>query len=116
MTGPPRSGTFTADDALTRLPGPRGERFVGVFRHGSLEIEYYAPRERDPQQPHSRDELYVVVSGRAVFQHDGRRTTVGPGDCLFVAAGVEHRFESFDDDFGAWVFFYGPEGGEAAGS
>jgi len=29
-----------------------------------------------------------------------------------VAAGVTHRFEEFSDDFGAWVMFYGPEGGE----
>jgi hypothetical protein len=27
---------------------------------------------------------------------------------------VEHRFENFSDDFGTWVFFYGPEGGEGA--
>jgi hypothetical protein len=32
---------------------------------------------------------------------------------LFAAAGVAHRFENFTDDFAVWVFFYGPEGGEA---
>ncbi len=31
---------------------------------------------------------------------------------LFVAAGAEHRFEDFTQDFAAWVVFYGPEGGE----
>jgi hypothetical protein len=25
---------------------------------------------------------------------------------------VPHRFENFTDDFGTWVIFYGPEGGE----
>ena len=30
----------------------------------------------------------------------------------FVAAGVVHRFEEFTEDFGVWVMFYGPEGGE----
>lgn len=35
-----------------------------------------------------------------------------PGNLLFVAAGAEHRFEDFTGDFGAWVMFYGPEGGE----
>ena len=99
-------------DALPRLPGPAGERFVGVFKHGSLEVEYYAPRGEDFQTPHTRDELYVVVTGRGDFVHDGERTRFGPGDCMFVAAGVEHRFENFSDDFGTWVFFYGPEGGE----
>jgi hypothetical protein len=29
-----------------------------------------------------------------------------------VPAGVEHRFEEFSGDFGTWVIFYGPEGGE----
>jgi hypothetical protein len=32
---------------------------------------------------------------------------------LFVAAREEHRFVEFTDDFATWVFFYGPEGGEA---
>ncbi len=30
----------------------------------------------------------------------------------FVAAGVEHRFSKFSEDFSTWVFFYGPQGGE----
>jgi mannose-6-phosphate isomerase-like protein (cupin superfamily) len=114
-TSSERSAHLSAADALARLPTPAGERFVTLFRHGTLEVEFYAPRGHDPQSPHHRDELYVVVSGRGEFAHDGRRTTFGPGDCLFVAAGVEHRFERFSDDFGAWVFFYGPEGGEVAG-
>jgi hypothetical protein len=33
---------------------------------------------------------------------------------MFVAAGVEHRFEDFTDDLAVWVMFYGPEGGEPA--
>jgi hypothetical protein len=32
-----------------------------------------------------------------------------------VAAGVQHRFEEFSDDFATWVIFYGPEGGEQGG-
>jgi mannose-6-phosphate isomerase-like protein (cupin superfamily) len=115
MTEAVKSAHLQAADAVVLLPGPGGERFVGVFRHGSLEVQYYAPRGRDPQTPHKRDELYVVVSGYGEFVHDGRRSTFGPGDCFFVAAGVEHRFERFSDDFGAWVFFYGPDGGEKIG-
>jgi mannose-6-phosphate isomerase-like protein (cupin superfamily) len=107
-----RSAHLTPADALARLPGPAGERFAALLRHGSLEVELYAPRGRDPQSPHRRDELYVVVSGYGEFVHAGRRSSFGPGDCLFVAAGVEHRFESFSDDFATWVFFYGPDGGE----
>jgi mannose-6-phosphate isomerase-like protein (cupin superfamily) len=48
-----------------------------------------------------------------VFLNGGRRQPFGPGEVLFAPAGVEHRFEDFTDDFVTWVFFYGPEGGEA---
>jgi hypothetical protein len=26
---------------------------------------------------------------------------------------MEHRFENFSDDLSVWVFFFGPQGGEA---
>ena len=106
------SARLTAADLLEKIPTPNGKRFVGAFRHGTLEVELYAPRGSDPQTPHSRDEVYVVVSGRGEFVHGDQREPFGPGDCLFVAAGVTHRFEHFSDDVVTWVFFYGPEAGE----
>ena len=99
-------------EALDRLPGPQGERSVAAFEHGSLIVKLYAPRETDPQTPHSQDEVYVVAQGSGEFVCGGTRQTLGPNEVLFVAAGVEHRFENFSDDFAVWVFFYGPEGGE----
>ena len=100
-------------DGLDRLPAPDGKRFANLFNHGTLAVEYYAPRGIDPQQPHTRDELYVVTHGSGTFFCDGERTPIEPGDFLFVPAGVEHRFENFTEDFGVWVVFYGREGGEA---
>lgn len=103
---------FTVAEGLTRIPGPKGERFAVLFERGTLSVEVYAPRGRDPQQPHTRDELYVVVTGSGTFVRAGDRYRFGPGDCLFVAAGEVHRFEDFTDDLVVWVMFYGPEGGE----
>lgn len=103
---------ITLDAALDRLPGPQGERSVGLFEHGSLVVKLYAPRGHDPQTPHSRDEVYVVARGSGEFVCAGTRQAFGPNDLLFAAAGVEHRFENFSDDFAVWVMFYGPEGGE----
>ena len=108
-----RGRRFTLDDGLRRLPTPEGERFVALFAHGSLRVEVYAPRGLDAQQPHDRDEVYVVGAGAGVFFCDGARERFGPGDFLFVPAGVAHRFEDFTDDLAVWVLFYGPEGGEA---
>jgi mannose-6-phosphate isomerase-like protein (cupin superfamily) len=99
-------------EALDRLPGPQGERSVALFEHGSLVVKLYAPRGNDPQTPHSRDEIYVVAQGSGEFVCGGTRSSFGPNDLLFAAAGVEHRFENFSDDFAVWVMFYGPEGGE----
>ena len=106
---------LTPADGLARLPGPKGERFVELFRHGTLSVELYAPRGRDPQQPHTRDEVYAVVQGKGQFRNGDVRHPFGPGDVLFVPAGVVHRFEEFTDDLVVWVFFYGPEGGEGSG-
>ena len=103
---------LTLHEALAKLPGPKGERFVSLFRHGTLEVELYAPRGRDPQTPHTRDEVYVVISGSGWFVNGGTREPFAPGDFLFVPAGVEHRFEDFTEDLAVWVMFYGPEGGE----
>lgn len=100
-------------DALEKLPSPGGDRFAKVLEHGTLEVEIYAPRGTDPQKPHTRDELYVVMSGSGEFRNGSILDRFGPGDVLFVPAFAEHRFENFTDDLVVWVMFYGPEGGEA---
>ena len=101
-------------DALARLPTPEGKRFVAMFEHGTLLVELYAPRGADPQKPHTRDEVYVVIQGRGQFRNGPSVAAFHPGDVLFVPARVTHRFEDFTDDLVVWVIFYGPEGGEAA--
>jgi len=93
-------------------PPQEGRSSSLLFEHGTLELRYYAPRGVDPQTPHARDELYVVASGSGWFVRAQERVPFEPGDALFVAAGVDHHFEDFTDDFGTWVVFYGPEGGE----
>jgi mannose-6-phosphate isomerase-like protein (cupin superfamily) len=103
---------ITLAEALDRLPGPQDEVSVSVFEHGSLVVKLYTPRGNDDQTPHSRDEIYVVARGGGEFVCGGARQPFVPHDVLFAAAGVEHRFENFSDDFAVWVFFYGPEGGE----
>jgi mannose-6-phosphate isomerase-like protein (cupin superfamily) len=106
-------GYLKAFSGLDQLTGPDGARSIELFRHGTLTVNLYAPRGSDPQTPHSQDEIYVIVSGTGRFRRGAEETSFGPGDVLFVPAGEEHRFLQFTDDFATWVFFYGPEGGEA---
>jgi mannose-6-phosphate isomerase-like protein (cupin superfamily) len=70
------------------------------------------PVAPNKQAPHEQDEIYVIMEGRGVLFHDGKRDTFEPGDVMFVAAGTEHHFEDFTDDLAVWVVFYGPTGGE----
>ena len=86
--------------------------FKTLFEHGTLTVEVYKPEKVDLQQPHTRDEVYIIISGSGEFLNDGKLTTFSQGDFLFVPAGIEHRFENFTDDFSTWVIFYGPKGGE----
>ena len=102
---------LTIGNALQYLEGGEG-LFKEVFSHGSLSVEIYRPEGVDLQEPHSRDELYVVASGSGFFVNGDSRDAFEQGEVLFVPAGVEHRFEDFTEDFSTWVFFYGPEGGE----
>jgi mannose-6-phosphate isomerase-like protein (cupin superfamily) len=112
--------TLHPEDGLARLPGPptaiypQGARSVAMLRHGSLEVRLFHPKDRDLQQPHTRDELYVVVAGAGRFDNGGVVLPCKAGDAIFVPAQREHRFVEFSSDFVAWVMFYGPEGGEPA--
>ena len=96
------------------LPIPKGQRSVEVLSYGTMVVKYYAPRGTDEQTPHTRDELYVVAQGSGTFINGDAQHPFSAGDVLFVRAGVPHRFETFTEDFGTWVIFYGPEGGEGS--
>ncbi len=93
-------------EALSQLDRSNGTLFAKVMGHGSMSVEIYRPVKTDLQTPHQQDEIYVIISGSGEFLNDGKRTTFAPGDVLFVAEGIEHRFENFTDDFVTWVIFF----------
>jgi mannose-6-phosphate isomerase-like protein (cupin superfamily) len=97
--------------ALRRLETIYGVRSVTLFEQCGIQVKMYAPRGRDSQKPHTRDELYVVARGSGVFFDGASRRRFQTGDVIFAPAGIQHRFEDFTDDFAVWVVFYGPEGG-----
>ncbi len=104
-------GHHNVSDALRQV-SQQESPFLELFKHGTLSLEMYKPEKVDLQEPHSRDEVYIITGGSGGFVHEGVRKEVAVGDFLFVPAGDEHRFVEFTDDFSTWVIFYGPEGGE----
>jgi len=98
--------------ALDLLRNSGSEQSATLLELGSLTVRFYAPQRVDRQQPHTRDEVYVVARGSATFRCCGKDILVEQGDVLTVPAHQEHQFVNFTPDFATWFFFYGPEGGE----
>ena len=112
MTKATDAKRLTPDQMKSHIPGPDGERFHIGLERGELQVELYVPQNEDLQQPHSRDECYVVICGSGQFQMGDDIVPFEAGDFLFVPAGMTHRFLDFGDNLEAWVIFYGPEGGD----
>lgn len=51
----------------------------------------------DLQSPHTEDELYIVMSGKATALVGGETRRIVAGSVIFVAAGVEHRFLDIEE-------------------
>ena len=71
----------------------------------SLTVARWPAGSVDDQQPHTEDEVYYVVAGRAQLTVNGEPTPVESGSVAFVAAGVEHRFIEITEDLEVLVFW-----------
>ena len=111
------NGKSTHSRPGTRRSGGRSAHRCSFARTASAWL--FAGQGLQARDGRSADAAHA---GRGVRRHRRHRTvrerrrstSVPAGEALFVPAGVEHRFEDFTPDFATWVFFYGPEGGEAA--
>src|SRR5262245_3874208 len=68
-----------------------------VHRSPGMEVGVYvlvAP-EPDRQQPHDRDEVYVVLDGRGTLEIEGEQMDLKVGQAAFVPAGADHRFVGY---------------------
>jgi mannose-6-phosphate isomerase-like protein (cupin superfamily) len=59
----------------------------------------------DLQSPHTEDEVYYVVSGKAQIKVADKNRTVQAGSIVYVAKNVEHRFYSIEEELTVIVFF-----------
>ena len=89
-----------------------GQRWREFLRVPSLSLGLYRLKagQPDEQQPHTEDEVYFVLRGKAVFRAAGREQAVAPGTILFVERAAEHRFVDITEDLTMLVFFAPPEG------
>lgn len=88
---------FAVSSVVERLRAAGGGYEI-VHESTGLELGVYvlvAP-EPDRQQPHSDDEIYVVLEGTGVLEVEGENVPVKVGDAVFVEAGKEHRFTAYE--------------------
>jgi mannose-6-phosphate isomerase-like protein (cupin superfamily) len=93
-------------DVLARLTA--SDRLFDEFiRSHDLSVGLYRLEAgaKDPQSPHTEDEVYYVVSGQARIHVGEEKRTVGPGSVVFVAADVIHRFVDITEDLVVLVIF-----------
>ncbi|ANE49589.1 cupin domain-containing protein [Flavisolibacter tropicus] len=101
-------------EAISQLKQDQEHPFTVLLQHGTLQVEYFVPRDIDMQTAHEQDELYIISSGYSDFYRNGETIKCQKGDVLFVPARMEHRFKNASNDFATWVIFYGKKGGEAS--
>ena len=89
--------------------------WVEHLRVDALSLGTYSIRGGgvDEQDPHTEDEVYVVLAGEGHFEAGGQRLPVGPGSVLYVPALEEHRFVDVTEDLTVVVVFAPAEGSQA---
>jgi len=97
---------FTVNDLIDQH-GQQKKLYLEVLRVPALSAGLYILPAGgvDPQLPHTEDEIYYIVSGRASILVGSENQEVAAGSLVFVAANVEHRFHTISEDLTVLVFF-----------
>ena len=104
---------------LGELTGKRkqsGKLYLEFLKVPDLSVGVYelTAGGTDPQSPHTEDEVYYVVRGRATIRVADDDHAVQAGSVVYVAKNVEHRFHSIEEDLTVLVFFAPAEYSNAA--
>src|SRR5690242_20412590 len=97
---------FTVEDLRAKRQSLK-KSYYEFLRSDSLSMGVYELPAGgiDPQQPHTEDEIYYVLAGRAQIRVGKEDRPVGPGSIISVRAGIEHRFHDIVENLSVLVFF-----------
>jgi mannose-6-phosphate isomerase-like protein (cupin superfamily) len=101
---------------VTELENQQGDVAYREFlrRDGmSLGLYRLPVGNTDHQHPHGADEVYVVISGRAVLKVEDRSIEVSTGSVVSVDRGAYHHFTDIIEDLTLLVMFAPPTTPEA---
>ena len=86
----------------------KGDRLYHEFvRTHDLSVGLYVlpAGGTDPQGPHTEDEVYHVVAGRARITVGSEDRAVQAGSVVFVGADVAHHFHAIEEELVVLVIF-----------
>ena len=95
---------------LTGLEAQRaaaGRPYLEFLRVPALSVGLYTLEAGavDGQSPHTEDEVYVVMAGRARITVGDEVRAVAPGSTVYVAATVPHHFHDIAERLEILVVF-----------
>lgn len=84
-----------------------GNAYLEFLKVPDLSMGLYVLRAggTDGQSPHTEDEIYYVISGRAQVSVNGEDRVVQAGSVIYVPKNVAHRLHSIEADLTLLVCF-----------
>ncbi|WP_205012790.1 cupin domain-containing protein [Nitrosomonas sp. HPC101] len=84
-----------------------GEDYLEFLRVPSLSMGIYTlpVGSTDSQEPHTEDEVYYVVRGKASMRVEDEHQEITAGSLIFVAANADHCFYNITEELTVLVFF-----------
>ena len=106
MLASPSMDAFELADLL-EAQGKGGRLYHEFVRTHDLSVGLYVlpAGGTDPQQPHTEDEIYHVVAGRARILVGEEDRLVRAGSIIVVGADVPHRFHEIEEELVVLVVF-----------
>jgi mannose-6-phosphate isomerase-like protein (cupin superfamily) len=92
------------------------EPWVEILTASDLTIGLYVLEAGavDGQEPHTEDEVYVILAGRSRFTCGDETRDVGAGDTIHVPAGSAHRYHDIAETLHV-IYVFAPAEGTRAG-
>jgi mannose-6-phosphate isomerase-like protein (cupin superfamily) len=106
VLGSPAVDAYEVYDLLLELT-TSGRLYHEFLRTHDLSVGIYRlpAGGTDPQGPHTEDEVYHVIRGRATITVGVEERPVTAGSIVFVGADVPHRFHDIEDELVVLVIF-----------
>jgi len=106
------SDIYDTKEILKKLDSS-GNWFYGFLSKNSMDagILRLMPGEKEPQAPHTNDELYYVINGNGFIRIENEDISIKPGNIIFVPAGKKHHFHDNKDELQIMYVFGGEDRG-----